>query len=147
LSSQVPWDELDPPVVELCRAINALPDVATVASCGGHEPAAMSGASAPANEWWVSYQVVLDDERPTEMGWHSLEFLAWAFREMMRGGLAIRPMYHASPPFLNEPGHMLVFQVDGRRDGQGGVEADRVAQELAEMVDEFFSADVGEGEQ
>lgn len=31
-----PYDEMDEPVVRLCKALNALPGIRTIGSCGGH---------------------------------------------------------------------------------------------------------------
>lgn len=131
----VPYDELDPPVVRLCRAINALPGVQTIGSCGGHE----EGGMLPANQWSVGLYVEQGgDDRPTYPGWLSLEFLAWAIRDFGRAQHRVQMGALSVAPYLNEPGRMLTFIIEGWRDGSGGVEADYVADGLGKMTDELF---------
>jgi hypothetical protein len=61
--SDVPFDELDPPVRALVAVLNELPCVETVGSCGGHE-VPISGASLPADSWHVLFQLEPGDRIP-----------------------------------------------------------------------------------
>src|SRR5262245_11556839 len=90
MSDDTPYDELDPGVVGLCRAINALPGVETMGSWGGR---AATGA------WWVSFGPELDDgPRPTLRGWLALEWLAWLIHELRDRDVWLQAS--AAPPWL-----------------------------------------------
>lgn len=130
---EVPYDQLDPPVRALCRALNSFSGILTIGSCGGH---LAEDAFRAENRWWVSFGLdVAEDGRPTYAAWLALEFIAWAFRDMWRGGYRVEIAPVSLPPYLNEPGQMLAFSIEGWRDTDGtgeGIEPDRVAQFLEE---------------
>ena len=133
---KVPYDELDPPIVALVRAIHELPGITTWGSCGGGE-----GHMAEADQWWVTLTPEKKKSRPTKTGWFSLEFLCWAIRDVGWEGRHVRIVPSAKPPFLNNPGHMLFFQLEGHRGENGGIEPDEVAGRLNEMRLEYFTLD------
>ena len=130
-----PYDDLDAPVVRICRAINALPGLHTIGSCGGHE----EGGELPADRWRVSLYVEQErDRRPTFAGWLALEFLAWTIRDHARGGSDIAFLAWSLPPYLNDPGQMLRFSIEARRGGDGGIEADHLAANLEQWTADSF---------
>ncbi|HEY5146569.1 MAG TPA: hypothetical protein VII82_07365 [Polyangiaceae bacterium] len=153
--TDVPYEELDPPVRKLVRILNEYDDVETLGSCGGHETP-MSGNSAPANEWWVMFwlkpanrEVTLATMHdldvsaiPSESGWFHLEQLVYWINERLgrKRAVVLRPI--AVPPHLNGPGS-LRFELDGYRDGDDGIEPDEVAdfiRRIPEMIDEDAAA-------
>ena len=130
-----PYHEMDEPIIRLCKAINALPGIRTIGSCGGHE----EGGELPADRWHVSLKVdVGEDERPTYAGWLSLEFLAWALNDLSHSDLHIDFLALASPPYLNDPGHMLMFSIEASRAGEGGIEANDGAEWIERWIEELF---------
>jgi hypothetical protein len=111
---RIPYKEMDPPIVTVCRAFNAYPGLHTVSSCGGHE----KGGVLPADQWEVALQVELDEgHRPTLRGWVSIEFIAWVLRDFARSGdgRELELTAESAPPFLNRPANTLTFWVWGRR--------------------------------
>jgi hypothetical protein len=48
----------------------------------------------------------------------------------------------AKPPHLNFPGRMLAFNVQGWREGEGGVEPDEVAEEIERRFRELYVTSV-----
>lgn len=96
-------------------------------------------ANCRPNRWHVSLKVELgEDERPRYAGWLSLEFLAWGLRDMSRSDLHIDFLALAAPPYLNDPGHMLMFSIEASRAGEGGIEADDAAGWIERWTDELF---------
>jgi hypothetical protein len=118
--NEVPYGELDPPVVGLIRVLNEFPGIETVGSCGGHD-AQKNPSQCPADEWYVTFALEPADSQalvavPTPEAWISLEFLAYEINYIAaRREVRLAPF--ASPPYLNRPGRMLLFQVDGFRTG------------------------------
>jgi hypothetical protein len=47
-----------------------------------------------------------------ELGWRSLEFLAWVFEDLVRTGRHILFFPSSGPPHLNTPGETLAFVVE-----------------------------------
>jgi hypothetical protein len=99
----VPYDELDPPIRALCRAINAFPGLRTRESCSGHrDPHANQLAQG---SWEVTLDVRRDDD-----GWFALEFLAYVINNAcQQSGRAVFLYPFAAPPYLNVPGQTLFF--------------------------------------
>jgi len=126
-----PYDEMDPPVVTLCRVINdSLPGLATIGSCGGHE-----GGLRDPDGWYVLVEVQLaDDRRPTLEAWVSLEFLSWALRDIPT--VWFEPT--ARPPYLNFPGKMLRFVIEGQRTKGEKSEPDDIAAFIQEVFDRLY---------
>ena len=121
--------------MRLCRALNAFPGIATLSSCGGHE----SGGFLPADRWYVGWTQEQDDDgRPTYPGWLSLEFLAWAITDMRRGNRMVALGADSKPPYLNQPGRMLTFEIEGSRAGDDGMEPDEVAEFIEKWTADSF---------
>jgi hypothetical protein len=99
----VPYEELDPPIRALCRAINAFPGLRTRESCSGHpdpKPNQLAQGS-----WEVTLDVRQDDD-----GWFALEFLAYVINNAcQQSGNAVFLYPFAAPPYLNVPGQTLFF--------------------------------------
>lgn len=127
MHGDVPYDDLDGNVRELVRELNHFPDLHTIGSCGGH-PEPMTAASAPEGHWWVTLQPDWTDD-----GRISLEFVAWAARDLARADNRVSLQAFACPPWLNRPGEELTFQL-------GGIDIDpqNVADFLAEWRLELF---------
>jgi hypothetical protein len=142
-NDDTPYDELDAPVVGLCRILNDLPGIWTTESCGGHEgggPDVEGGfafGALPANEWGINIRPELEDWRPTFDGWLSLEFVAWAVHDVAKAK-AVRMEAWSTPPWLNDRAHMLIFDIDGWRDGEGGITPDELAAFIARFDREIY---------
>lgn len=139
---EIPYDELDPPVSGLVRALNELPGLRTISSCGGHENPETE-ASRPADSWYVDLVLDTDDWdadvwTPTAEAWVSLEFLAWLVYDAQkaRRNLWLEP--YARPPYLNQPGRGLVFQLAGGRNEPGGQEPTELASYLIDTADRYY---------
>ncbi len=132
------YDELDPPIVALCRAINALPGLRTMWSCGGHaEP--LTAESLPADEWSVTLRVQLgNDHRPTLEGWLSFEWFTWFVHDLRRAR-AVALEVDAMPPWLNDPAEMVTLTLWGRRGDDGGLEPDEVAGDITREAAETLA--------
>jgi hypothetical protein len=102
---RVPYKEIDTPIAPLVRAVNRFPGIHTVGSCGGHDTTT-NASQAPKGHWWLTFQV-----DHTEEGWISLEFIAWAMRDVSRAGSNVLLQPFSLPPYLNYPGQMLLFQL------------------------------------
>ena len=98
---------LDPSIRRLVRAINAFPGAETIGSCGGH-PNPVDG-QWPEGSWYVN--IVFDR---SEAGHFALEFLAWAINnDYRRGGYRVMLYPYAPPPYLNQPGQVLRYHLEG----------------------------------
>jgi hypothetical protein len=67
----IDYAQIDANMVSLVRALNALPGIETIGSCGGHENP--SEIQRPPGEWFVTFRV-----HHTRGGWRSLERIAGA---------------------------------------------------------------------
>lgn len=124
----VPYGELDKNIVSLVRALNEYPGVDTVGSCGGHADA--SPAQAPEGEWWVKFDIA-----PNDVGWRTLEFLAWLINnDMRRAGRKALLLPVSPPPYLNFPGDMLSFVLEG----WGNEDAERLADWIDELRETYY---------
>jgi hypothetical protein len=141
--TDVPYDELDPPIVELVPTLNSFPGVNTLGSCGGHEPPTYDGQT-PGNQWWITFELESHDPAlvavPTPEAWVSLEFLAWLIHHdaSVKAGSQIELYPDALPPFLNFPGRMLRFAIEGDRDGERGIDPDELARSIEEAAGEYY---------
>jgi hypothetical protein len=143
-SDDTPYGELDESVVGLCRALNGLPGIWTVGSCGGHEGGGqdaegrnLPAGEQPADQWRVTIRPELEGWRPTSSAWLSLEFVAWLIYDVSK----VRDVEFqgsARPPYLNDPAHMLMFQIHGWRDGERGISSEEVAGALQRMDRQFY---------
>jgi len=105
---------IDPPVQRLVGALNAFDGIETIGSCGGH-PAPLRGGQWAAGSWYVKFRVDKNAH-----GWRALEFLAWLVNNSyQRNNHHVTLLYPiAPPPFLNTPGEVLAFALEGY-DGEG----------------------------
>jgi hypothetical protein len=132
--SAAEYKEMDAPVRRLVAALNRLPSVRTISSCGGHETP-VSLDSLPFEQWYVT--IVLepadweaDIHAPSPQAWMDLEFLAYLVNAPPLRTREVEIVAYAKPPHLNFPGRMLAFNLHGWRDGEGGVEPDELAAEI-----------------
>jgi hypothetical protein len=56
---------------------------------------------------WVKFGI-----RKSELGWRTLEFLAWACTDMTRAGERLEFFPTSPPPYLNTPGECLSFVIE-----------------------------------
>ena len=133
MTDEIPWDELDPSIVDLVRVLNSFPGIDTIGSCGGHE-SPVSDEQAPAGLWWVKFTVAQNAD-----GWVSLEFLAWAInRDMERSGSQVVLFPTAPPPWLNHPGQVLSFVMERTATDRDEDESSRVAAWLEKLRDQYY---------
>jgi hypothetical protein len=143
-ADETPYQELDGPVVPLCRALNSLPGIWTIGSCGGHpgggedeEGRNLPAGELPEDQWRVTLHPELQGWRPTLDAWLSLEFVAWVIDDASRVK-TVDIGAHANPPYLNDPAHMLRFTIFGVRDGEHGITPEEVAGLIDRLDPEFF---------
>ncbi len=102
----IPIDESILPLVE---ALNGMPGIDTVGSCGGDaEP--ISGGSWPLGSWYVKVRI---EQNP--VGWRTLEFLSWVINHDAHNGEDPSKVWlvpTSVPPYLNTPGEMLTFTIE-----------------------------------
>ena len=132
-SDVLPVGELDPAVVELCRAINEFPDIRTSDSCQGfiddHRP----------GEPWAVY-FAPHPSPPTPGAYAAVEFLVWLCRSVARDrGFDVSVELNAPPPYLNGPGECLYFIIKGRNR-----HPTEFAQFIREARDNVFCLPVGD---
>ena len=159
----LPYDDFDPPVGELVRALNDLPGIETSTSCGGHEEP-ISADSLPPDQWMVGFELKAWDSGalvavPTREAWVSLEWLAWLINDETdyaaaakrnpelaefaaqvvdrpyRPGVTLRPW--SRPPYLYYPGRNLRFAIEGHR-GEDGMEPNDLAELIRRVEDECY---------
>ena len=143
MSDPVPYAELDPPVRELVRILNELGGVSTIGSCGGHEDGTPGDIHAPADEWWVTFELEPADREaattaPSPEAWLDLEFLVYWVGCLIARGREVMIVPYAPPPHVNEPGRMLRFELRGFRGGEDGVEPGEVAAWIRKGLDELY---------
>jgi hypothetical protein len=103
-----PNPEIDAKIRRLVDAINAFEAVATIGSCGGH-PEPLKGGQWPEGSWYVTFEVRHDTH-----GWRALEFLAWLVNhDYVQAEPHVRLYPDSLPPYLNKPGSMLKFALEG----------------------------------
>lgn len=66
---EINYPAIDENIRDLVRAMNALPGIETLGSCGGHE--SPTTIQQPEGSWFVSFSVAFSPE-----GWRSLELIA-----------------------------------------------------------------------
>lgn len=94
------------PIQELGEAIRLFDAVKWV-STGEPKPLSHGEYMVP----WVKFEL-----SKSELGWRTLEFLAWAFEDISRSGEDVLLMPTSPPPYLNTPGAVLAFVVECRVD-------------------------------
>jgi hypothetical protein len=100
--------EIDVKIRALVDALNAFDGVATLGSCGGH-PEPLEGGQWPEGTWYVTFKIRHDTH-----GWRALEFLAWLINhDYTQAEPRVRLYPDSVPPYLNTPGSMLKFALEG----------------------------------
>lgn len=100
--------QIDAKIRKLVDALNAFDGVATLGSCGGH-PEPLEGGQWPEGSWYVTFRLSRDTH-----GWRALEFLAWLVNhDYSVGEPRVRLYPDSAPPYLNRPGAMLKFALEG----------------------------------
>jgi hypothetical protein len=107
-STRRPGQTIDASIRQLVDALNAFRGIRTIGSCGGH-PEPVTGGQWPAGAWYVKFRVDQD-----EAGWRALEFLAWLINNAYQRAEHHVTLYPtAPPPYLNTPGQVLAFALEG----------------------------------
>jgi hypothetical protein len=131
LATGIPYDEIDPGIRALVRALNAFPGIETIGSCGGHDNP--RGDQAGPGLWWVLLTI---DRTPDS--WLSLEFLAWAVTRALGSDGGVTLEADAAPPYLNDPGKLLRFVLQRHHVDRTDQEADLFAATLDKLRTERF---------
>src|SRR5262245_15173113 len=84
------------------------------------------GAAREGSMGWVKFAL-----QKSELGWRTLEFLAWVCDDMVRAGERLSFFPVAPPPYLNEPGNCLAFVIE--------VDSDEDAPQRFAKVAEFVN--------
>jgi hypothetical protein len=124
-----PESEIDAKIRRLVDALNAFDGIATLGSCGGH-PEPLKGGQWPEGSWYVTFTVRRDTH-----GWRALEFLAWLINhDYTRAEVGVMFYPDALPPYLNTPGSMLKFALEGYQ----GTSADKLASFMNQQREACF---------
>jgi hypothetical protein len=121
--------EIDVKIRRLVDALNAFDGIATLGSCGGH-PKPLKGGQWPDGSWYVTLTVRRDTH-----GWRALEFLAWLINHhyaRAEAGVMFYP--DALPPYMNTPGSMLKFALEGYQ----GTSPDKLASFMNQQREACF---------
>jgi len=76
---------------------------------------------------------------PSETAWMNLEFLAYYVN--YSDAVALIPF--AKPPWLNDPGRMMTFELRGFR-GEGGIEPNELAARIVGLIHELCEESKGD---
>ena len=126
--SELPSD-IDPHIRALVESLNAFRGIRTLGSCGGH-PAPLKGGQWEEGSWYVTFTVEKND-----YGWFALEFLAWAVNhDYVRDGRKVELYPDAPPPYLNGPGTVLRFALQGH----GGESPEELATWLRDLKRKLY---------
>jgi len=100
------------PIEELAEAIRLF-EAVRWASTGEPKPLSHGEYMVP----WVKFELA-----KSELGWRTLEFLAWAVGDISRTGEDLLLMPTSAPPYINTPGAVLAFvieyRVESRKDAE-----------------------------
>jgi hypothetical protein len=108
--ARIKYSELDKNMADLVRVLNSFKGVRTIGSCGGHRKPLKPGQWG-AGSWYVKFGISRSD-----YGWFAMEFLAWVVNsDSRRAGANLEFFPTSPPPYLNEPGEMLCFVIEGRK--------------------------------
>lgn len=124
------------PIEELAEAVRQF-EAVKWASSGEPKPLSHGEYMVP----WVKFALT-----KSEMGWRTLEFLAWAVSDIARAGEALLLIPTSPPPYLNTPGAVLTFVIEYRVDSL--VEAERIRKTAAFLRDwhaKYWPASVPRG--
>lgn len=114
LGAAVPYGEMDSNIVGLAKAINAIPGLYTVGSCGGHRNNTPN--QLPWGQWEVILQLELsEDNSPLVEAWHNLEALAYAISKCFDSGTGdVYIKVWSAAPDLNGYGESISFTMKGK---------------------------------
>ncbi len=98
--------KIDANMQRLVEVLNGFTGIGTLESCGGH-PAPRSH-QWPEGEWYLQFEV-----DHSEHGWFALEFITWVVTDYVRSGHNVILYPVAPPPYLNTPGSVLSFVLEG----------------------------------
>lgn len=93
MKDEIPYDELDPAMVRLCRTLNEFDGIATQESCQGFVDGHRHG-----KPWSVYFGF---DGVPTLEGCAAIEFLVWLRREAQAAGFELELTVNSLAPYLN----------------------------------------------
>jgi hypothetical protein len=83
---------------------------------------------------WVKFGL-----KKSEIGWRTLEFLAWTCSDMIRSGERLEVFPTSPPPYLNTPGDCLSFVIECHPlDGDQEERFSRVASFIQSCHDEYW---------
>ncbi len=98
---------IDENILPLVNVLNGLEGVTTFGSCGGHKDPTQCQEDEGC--WYVLLEI-----SKNETGWYMLEFLAWLINhDMRKTDRQVNLFLTSPPPFINEPGSMLAFGLEG----------------------------------
>jgi hypothetical protein len=122
----VPYDQIEPAIRELCRAINEFPGVVTSGSCQGH----LDG-HRPGEPWQVYFSC---NGLASLEGYASIEFLVWLQSEARAAGFKdLFVGVCAPPPYLNGVCESMYFFYECTEG-----HPDDLAKLIRELRDELF---------
>lgn len=110
--------ETDSRVADLVQTLNALPDVYTCSSCGGHKDPGNRENPAPEGYFYIQFIV-----EPTENGFLSLGIIDLAARNVDTDNLAVKVLNCTDNPKL------VMFHILGK----AGVDPDEYAAEIQSL--------------
>jgi hypothetical protein len=93
------------PIEEVEAAIKSLDGVTWTSS--GY-PLLREHGEPPTDAGWVKFGL-----EESELGWRTLEFLAWLATDMLRAGERLHFFPTSPPPYLNTPRSCLSFVLEG----------------------------------
>lgn len=94
------------------------------------EPQSDANDSKGVSPAWVKFGLARN-----ELGWRTLEFLAWAFEDLVRSKKSLFFWPTANSPAHNEPGQMLSFVVECYIDN---LDDQRSIHEIADVLSRFY---------
>ncbi len=94
-----------------------------------------AAAGPPIDAGWVKFKICR-----SELGWRTLEFLAWVINEMYRAGERLKFFPTAPAPYLNTPGDCLSFVIECHTlNDDSGTRFKKVAEFINWCHDEHWS--------
>ncbi|MFC9839747.1 hypothetical protein ACFVKB_39115 [Rhodococcus sp. NPDC127530] len=131
----VDYDKVDPYLRWPVKCLNALPGIA---GSGSHYR--LKGDIS--ESWMLSWQIMsaqpyttVFEAGPHRDGWASTEWLVWFTRDLIRSGCDLETTVTSPPPYLNQPGESLSFQVFGTIQ-KGSLSPTQYAEKLIAMWDD-----------
>src|SRR5262245_52014757 len=82
---------------------------------------------------WIKFET-----RKSELGWRTIEFVAWAIDDLRRGEYRVRLFPTSAPPYLNTPGRCLAFVIEVDLLAKGEKDAAHAARFLQQWAEEYW---------